>query len=93
MFYYEILWAHEVSLMDPKIPNMENLHRIPARKGSAARLRAGQVLRVINTHVSQVVDFWAFNDSDLGECMSMEHTRRRRRAWGGGAGQRDPTRT
>ena len=70
MFYYEILWAHEVSLMDPKIPNMENLHRLPARKGSAARLKAGQVLRVINTHVSQVVDFWAFNDPDLGECMS-----------------------
>ena len=75
MFNYEILWAHEVSLMDPKILNMENLHHIPARKGSAARLKAGQVLRVINTHGSQVVDFWAFNDPDLGECMSLEHTR------------------
>ena len=75
MVHYEILWAHEVSLMDPKIPNVENLHRIPARKGSAARLRAGQFFRVINTHGSQVVDFWAFNDPDLGECMSMEHTR------------------
>ena len=61
--------------MDPKIPNMAYTHRIPARKGSAARLSAGQVLRVINTHGSQVVDFWAFNDPDLGECMSMEHTR------------------
>ncbi len=61
--------------MDPKIPNMENLHRIPARKGSAARPKAGQVLRVISTHGSQVVDFWAFNDPDLGACMSMEHTR------------------
>jgi uncharacterized protein YcgI (DUF1989 family) len=48
---------------------------IPARKGSAARLKKGQRLRVINTHGSQVVDFWAFNDPDLGECMSMEHTR------------------
>ena len=67
MFYYEIFWAHEVSLMDPKIPNMADTHRIPARKGSAARLRAGQVLTVINTHGSQVVDFWAFNDPDLGE--------------------------
>ena len=35
----------------------------------------GQVLRVINTHGSQVVDFWAFNAADLGECMSMEHSR------------------
>ena len=48
---------------------------IPARKGSAARMQAGQVLTVINTHGSQVVDFWAFNDPDLGEYMSMEHTR------------------
>lgn len=54
---------------------MQNRHLIPARKGSAARLRKGQRLRVINTHGSQVVDFWAFNDPDLGECMSMEHTR------------------
>jgi uncharacterized protein YcgI (DUF1989 family) len=61
--------------MNENKPNMENLHRIPARKGSAARLKAGQVLRVINTHGTQVVDFWAFNDPDLGECMSMEHTR------------------
>jgi uncharacterized protein YcgI (DUF1989 family) len=53
----------------------ETIQLIPARKGSAARMRAGQVLRVINTHGSQVVDFWAFNDPDLGECMSMEHTR------------------
>ena len=54
---------------------MQDLHLIPARKGSAARMRAGQVVRVVNTHGSQVVDFWAFNDPDLGECMSMEHTR------------------
>ena len=48
---------------------------IPARKGAAQRLKKGQRLQVINTHGSQVVDFWAFNDPDLGECMSMEHTR------------------
>jgi uncharacterized protein YcgI (DUF1989 family) len=53
----------------------ETIQLIPARKGSAARMQAGQVLRVINTHGSQVVDFWAFNNPDLGECMSMEHTR------------------
>ena len=38
---------------------MQDLHLIPARKGSAARMRAGQVVRVVNTHGSQVVDFWA----------------------------------
>ena len=54
---------------------MHPIHRIPARKGSAARMRAGQALRVINTRGSQVVDFWACNDPDLSECMSMEHTR------------------
>jgi uncharacterized protein YcgI (DUF1989 family) len=48
---------------------------IPARKGVADRMRKGQRLRVINTHGSQVVDFWAFNAADLGECMSMEHSR------------------
>lgn len=54
---------------------MTDLHLIPARKGAAARLRKDQTLRVINTHGSQVVDFWAFNASDLGEFMSMEHSR------------------
>src|SRR3954466_13540752 len=54
---------------------MQDRHLIPARKGAAARIRKGQVLRVINTHGSQVVDFWAFNAADLGECMSMEHSR------------------
>jgi uncharacterized protein YcgI (DUF1989 family) len=48
---------------------------IPARKGAAHRMSKGQILRVINTHGAQVVDFWAFNAADLGECMSMEHTR------------------
>ena len=48
---------------------------IPARKGAAARIKKGQVLKVVNTHGSQVVDFWAFNEADLGECMSMEHSR------------------
>lgn len=54
---------------------MQDRHLIPARKGAAARIRKGQVLKVINTHGSQVVDFWAFNEGDLGECMSMEHSR------------------
>lgn len=53
----------------------ETRFTIPARKGAAHRLKKGQRVKVINTHGSQVVDFWAFNADDLGECMSMEHSR------------------
>lgn len=48
---------------------------IPARRGKAARVRQGQLVRVINTHGEQVVDTWAFNANDLTEFMSMEHSR------------------
>jgi uncharacterized protein len=48
---------------------------IPARCGKAAFIRHGQTIKVINTHGQQVVDTWAFCRSDLGEFMSMEHSR------------------
>jgi len=48
---------------------------IPARKGVAAHVGKGQVITVINTHGSQVVDTWAFRADDLSEFMSMEHSR------------------
>jgi uncharacterized protein YcgI (DUF1989 family) len=48
---------------------------IPARRGKAAIVSAGQKVKVINTHGEQVVDTWAFVRHDLGEFMSMEHTR------------------
>jgi len=48
---------------------------IPARLGKAARLGAGQSLKLINTYGSQVVDTWAFIASDMSEFMSMEHSR------------------
>ena len=48
---------------------------IPARRGKAALIAAGQTVTVINTHGEQVVDTWAFNQADLGEFMSNEHTR------------------
>jgi uncharacterized protein YcgI (DUF1989 family) len=48
---------------------------IPARRGMAARMRAGELLRVRNTYGDQIVDTWAFNDGDLTEFMSMEHSR------------------
>jgi uncharacterized protein len=48
---------------------------IPARRGMAARVAAGQRIRVINTHGSQVVDTWAFSTRDATEWMSMEASR------------------
>lgn len=50
-------------------------YRIAARTGSAVLLKAGEVLRVINTHGTQVCDFWAFSAEDPREYMSMEHVR------------------
>ncbi len=37
---------------------------IPARRGKAAQLQRGQVVKVINTTGQQVVDTWAFNAGD-----------------------------
>ena len=48
---------------------------IPARRGKAAFVAEGQLVTVINTHGEQVVDTWAFSRHDLGEFMSMEHSR------------------
>jgi uncharacterized protein YcgI (DUF1989 family) len=48
---------------------------IPARRGKAARIGEGQVIKVINTRGQQVVDTWAFNARDITEFMSMEHSR------------------
>ena len=48
---------------------------IPARRGRARWLSTGQSVRVVNTFGEQVVDTWAFARADLGEFMSMEHTR------------------
>ena len=48
---------------------------IPARRGVVVRAAIGQDVTVINTHGEQVVDTWAFAQADLGEFMSMEHSR------------------
>ena len=48
---------------------------IPARGGKATLVSRGQSVRIINTHVQQVVDTWAFRRDDLTEFMSMEHSR------------------
>lgn len=48
---------------------------IPARRGKAALVRKGQIVKVINTRGQQVVDTWAFSTGDLHEFLSMEHSR------------------
>ena len=48
---------------------------IPARRGKAARVRAGQRIKIVNTHGTQVVDTWAFNAQDPAEWMAMEASR------------------
>jgi uncharacterized protein len=48
---------------------------IPARSGRAIRAARGSAVEVINTHGTQVVDFWALCPPDLSEHLSMEHTR------------------
>jgi len=52
-----------------------SLLAIPARRGRAARVRAGQHVRVVNTHGAQVVDTWAFSAADPTEWMAMEASR------------------
>ena len=52
-----------------------SLETIPARKGKACWVNAGQLVKVVNTYGQQVVDTWAFNADDQSEFMSMEHTR------------------
>jgi uncharacterized protein len=48
---------------------------IPARKGKAVQVGAGQRIKVINSRGQQVVDTWAFSANDTREFMSMEHSR------------------
>ena len=54
---------------------MADLVTIPARRGKAARVRAGQHVRVVNTHGVQVVDTWAFSAADPTEWMAMDASR------------------
>ena len=48
---------------------------IPARRGRAVRVARGVAIDVINTHGTQVVDFWALGSPDASEHLSMDHTR------------------
>ena len=48
---------------------------IPARRGGGLSIKRGQEYRVVNLFGTQVVDMWAFSESDPAEFMAMEHTR------------------
>src|SRR3984957_1317828 len=48
---------------------------IPARHGRAVRVPRGAAIDVINTHGTQVVDFWALCWPNTSEHLSMEHAR------------------
>jgi hypothetical protein len=61
--------------MESASPGRSASQRLPARQGIAARLGAGQIIRIINTHGKQVVDTWAFDAGNLDEWLSMEHSR------------------
>ena len=54
---------------------MSDFTTLPASTGVAVHLSQGERLKIVNTHSTQVVDCWAFNVDDLGEFMSMPHTR------------------
>lgn len=48
---------------------------VPARKGRAFTVYAGQTLRVIDVQGRQVCDFWAFRLENIREFVSASHTR------------------
>ena len=48
-------------------------YRVPPRCGVAVRVVAGRSIRVMNTHGTQVCDFWALCDGAPHEFLSMAH--------------------
>lgn len=48
---------------------------IKGGEGGAFHLKRGQQFRIVNTHGSQVVDLFAHNAGDLGESLSIHHSR------------------
>ena len=53
----------------------DDVRVVPAGGSATQRLSAGQLIKVINTSGTQVIDCWAFTLADPREFMSMEHTR------------------
>lgn len=56
-------------------PPLSTPQRIPASKANAVFLPRGRVLKITNTHGSQVIDTWALNPLQPAEHLSMSHTR------------------
>jgi uncharacterized protein len=48
---------------------------VPGSHGRAVRINAGDTVRVVNTHGTQVVDFWALRADRPEIAMSMQHSR------------------
>jgi uncharacterized protein len=64
------------AICDPvEAASIERSVVLPAGRGKALSLRAGQGVRVVNPHGVQAVDVWAFVDGDIDEYLSMEHFR------------------
>jgi len=54
---------------------MQGQQLIPARRGKAVHVNKGQAIKIINTHGTQVVDFWVFVAGHLSEFAGMEQCR------------------
>lgn len=48
---------------------------VKGSEGAGLRLQRGERLRIVNTYGSQVVDLFAHNAEDLGETLSIQHSR------------------
>jgi uncharacterized protein YcgI (DUF1989 family) len=48
---------------------------VPGSHARAVRIKAGETVQVVNTHGTQVVDFWALRDDRPEIAMSMQHSR------------------
>lgn len=49
--------------------------RVPARSGKGFSVREGDLIKIVDLHGQQPVDFWAFNRRDIYEFLSCEHTK------------------
>lgn len=56
-------------------PPLSIPQRIPAGQASTVFVPRGRVLKITNTHGSQVIDTWALNPLQPAEHLSMSHTR------------------
>ena len=52
---------------------MSDVQNLPASSGTAFLIQKDQIVKIINTHGRQVVDFWALNPANPAEYLSMSH--------------------